>query len=68
MEFQINTEARLLASEMLSKCGVFWAQMTAEVESFNLNLVTTIYREFLSSAGRAECWTVVLKMMRVIWR
>ena len=62
------TEARLLSSELLSNCGVLWAQMTAEIEAFNLHLVTTTYREVVSLAGRAECWTVVLTMMSFIWR
>ena len=42
--------------------------MEAEVEAFRLHLVTTKYREVVYSAGRAECWTVVLTMVRVIWR
>ena len=64
----MHTEERLLAIKLLSKCGVFWDQMEAEVEAFHLNLVTTTYREVVSSAGGEECWTVALKAMRVIWR
>ena len=67
-EFQIHTEAILLASELLSKCGVLWDQMAPEVEAFYLHIFTTIYGEVLSSEGREECWTVVFKMMGVIWR
>ena len=52
----------------MSKCGVFWDKRTTEVEAFHIHLVTTTYGEALSSAGRAECWTVVLTVMRVIWR
>ena len=47
-EFQIHTEARLLSSELLSKCGFFWAQMADDVEAFYLHLVTTTYREVVS--------------------
>ena len=64
----MHTEARLLASELLSKLGVFWDQISAEVEYFCVHLVTNTYGEALSSGGRAECCTVVLKMMRVAWR
>ena len=68
MEFQMHTEAILLASKILSKCEVFWGQMAAEVESFHLNFVTATYGEVVLSAGRAECWTVVLTMMNFICR
>ena len=57
-----------MSSELSSKCGFFWAQMAAKVEYFYLHLVTTTYGEAVSSAGRAECWTVVLTMVRFIWR
>ena len=67
-EFQMHTEAILLASKILSKCEVFWGQMAAEVESFHLNFVTATYGEVVLSAGRAECWTGLLTMMKVICR
>ena len=50
----MHMEAKLLASELLSKCGFFWDKMAAEVEDFHLHLVTTTYGEELYSAGRAE--------------
>ena len=64
----MHTEARLLASELFSKCGFFWDQMEADVEAFHLHLVATTYEEAVSSAGEAECWTVVLTVTRIIWR
>ena len=67
-EFQMHIEARLLASELLSKCGVFWDQMEAGVKAFHLHLFTTTYGVVVYSSGRAECWTVVLTIMKVIWR
>ena len=42
-EFKIHMESRLLESELLGKCGVFWSQMAAKVEVFHLNLVITTY-------------------------
>ena len=61
-------EARIIASEMLGKCGVFLYQLTAEIEAFYLHLFATTYVERSSSAGKEYCWTVVLTMSRVIWR
>ena len=61
-------EARLLASEFLEKIGVFWSQLTAGVEAFQLHLVTKTYGEGSGAAGKEECWTLVLTMVRVIWR
>ena len=31
LQFQMHTEARLLSSKMLRKCGVFWSQMKSKV-------------------------------------
>ena len=42
--------------------------MAAEVEYFHPHLVTTTYGEIAYPAGKAECCTVVLTMIRVIWR
>ena len=67
-ELKIHTDARLLDSKLFSKCGVFWDQMAAEVESFRLHLVTNSFREAVSSARIVELCTVVLTMMRFIWR
>ena len=46
-------EARLLVSELLGKCGVFWSQLAAEIEAFQINLVTTTYGEGAWAAGKA---------------
>ena len=64
----MHIEAILIAIKLLSKCGFFWDQMAAEVEAFHLHLVTTTYGEAVLSAGGAEIWTLVLTMVRVIWR
>ena len=37
----MHTEAIILESELLSKCGVLWDQMEVEAEAFHLHLVTT---------------------------
>ena len=42
--------------------------MVAELEAFCLHLVTSTSGEVLPSKGRAYYWTVVLTMIRVIWR
>ena len=47
----MHIEARLLARKLLVKCGVFWYQMASNMEAFNINLVTTIYRDIALSAG-----------------
>ena len=64
----MHTEVRLLESNILIKCGVFWDQMASEEEASHLHLFTTTYGESVLSSGRAECWSVVLTMMRVLWR
>ena len=38
------------------------------MEAFKLHLVTTTYGEGEGAAGKAECWTKVIKMVRIIWR
>ena len=60
-------EARLLASEFLGKC-VLWSQLVAEIKEFQLHLVTTTYGEGAGSEGKVECWTLVLTIVRVVWR
>ena len=36
-------EARLLTSELLGKYGMFWSQLAAEIEDFQMYIVTTTY-------------------------
>ena len=62
----MHTEARLLASNILSKFGIFWDQIATEVEAFRLGLVTNTYGEAVLSSWIAYCWTVVLTTMRYI--
>ena len=61
-------ETRLLASELLVKYGVLWSQLAAEIEAFQIHLVTSIFGDGTMASGKAECWVVVLTMARVIWR
>ena len=63
-----HMEARLLASELLGKCGVFWSQLSTEIEAFQLHLVTTTYGEESGAVGKAKYWTLVLTKLRVIWK
>ena len=37
-------EASLLDSEILGRCGLFWSQLSVEIEEFHLHLVTTTWR------------------------
>ena len=67
-EFSAHMEANLLASELLGKCGVFESHFESEIEASQMQLVTTTYREGVEAAGRSEFWTVVLTMVRLIWR
>ena len=62
----MRMEARLLANELLSEYGVFWAQMADEVEAFDLHLVTTTYGEVVSSAGRVRGKLEVWKNLKKI--
>ena len=48
-------EVHLLDSEFLGKCVVFWSQIAAEIEAFELRLVTTTYGEGEEASGKAEC-------------
>ena len=43
-----------LASELLGKCGVFWSQLVAKKEDFNLNCVMKTYRDIATSAGNVK--------------
>ena len=61
-------EDKLLARKLLGKCGVLWSHFVAEIEAFQIHMVTTTYREVEMAAVRSECWTVVITMVRVIWR
>ena len=61
-----HMEERLLASEFLVKCGVFWSQLASTIEAFQIHLVTTTYGEGVGAEGKAECWTSVLTMICVI--
>ena len=38
-----HMEARSMVSEFLGKCGLFWFQLAAEIESFQIHLGTTTY-------------------------
>ena len=55
IDLERHMEARLLVSEFLAKCGVFWSKLAADIEAFQLNLVTTTYEEGAVTAGKAEC-------------
>ena len=47
-------EAKLLANELLEKCGVFWSHVVEEIEAFQTHLVTTTYGEGSMAEGIAE--------------
>ena len=52
-EFQMQTEARILASDPLGVCGVFWSQLVAKIEVSHLKLVTKTYRNSAPYEGKA---------------
>ena len=45
---------------------MFWSQLFADIEAFQLHLVKTTYGEGAGAVGKAECWTLVLTIVRVI--
>ena len=59
-------KSKLLARNVLGKCGVLWLHLAAEIEELQVHMVTTTYREGEIVAGRADFYTVVLTMVRVI--
>ena len=65
MQLGQHTEAWILANEFLGKCRVFWSQIAAEIEAFQLHFVKTTYGERVG-AGKEEVWTVVLTMVCLI--
>ena len=48
-----HMEARLLESELPGKFGVFWSQLAAEIEAFQLHLVIPTYGEGAGVLGKA---------------
>ena len=65
-ELAAHIEAKLLASELLAKCGVCWLYLVAEIEAFQMHLVNKTYGDDTVTAGIVEGWTMVLTMVRVI--
>ena len=61
-------ESKLLVRDMLGKCEVFWSHLEADIEAFQMHLVTTTYEYGEMAAGRAERWNLVITMVRFIWR
>ena len=61
-------ETKFLSCELLGKRGVLWSRLAADIEAIQMHLVTTTCREGDMAAGIEECCTVVLTMVRVIWR
>ena len=45
---------------------MFWSHLAAEIEAFQIHLVTTKYGDNTMGAGKADCWMLVLTMLRVI--
>ena len=45
---------------------MFWSQLAAQIETFQLHLVTVTYGEGEAAAWKAEFWTVVITMLQVI--
>ena len=56
-----------MASELVGKCGVFWSQLAAEIEAFQMHLVTTTYGDGAIAEIKAGCWKVVTTVVPVIW-
>ena len=47
-----HMEIHISASDLLGKCGLFWSQLSSEIEDFHLNVVTTTYGDAVSGSGR----------------
>ena len=47
---------------------MLWSQLADEIEVFQIHLVTMAYGKGSGAMGKAECWTLVLNMVQVIWR
>ena len=50
-----HMEARMMASELLRKFGALLFKIAAEIEAFQLHLVTIEYGEGSGEAGKEEC-------------
>ena len=59
-------EESFISIELLGKYGVFWSNLAAEIKAFQLDLVTIIYVLSAMAAGKSECLSVVMTMLRVI--
>ena len=46
---------------------MLWSQLAAEIDAFQIHLVTTTYGDGAMVEVKSECWTVVLTMVHVIW-
>ena len=55
-----HMEAKLFAIKLFGKYEVLWLHLAADIEAFQMHLVTTTYVEGEVSTWRAEFWTVVL--------
>ena len=53
---------------MLVKGDIFWSYLAAEIEVFQLYLVTTTYGDNAMAEGKSDLWTVFLTMVRVIYQ
>lgn len=68
LELAGHPAARGLALNLLEESFTFWTSLCAEVGAFYQYLLTTTYGTAPPPSGKTECWTVVVTMLRVVWR
>ena len=49
----MHMDIMLLASKLLGKCGVFWSQLAAVIEDFQMHLFTTTYGDGEIATGKS---------------
>lgn len=59
---------RMVCQELLSRTMIFWRELCAEIAKFYRQLLVTTFGANgpYTDASKAQCWTVVLKLVRVI--
>ena len=63
-----HSTGRLVCQELLSRTMIFWRELCAEIAKFYRQLLVTTFGATgpYSEAANAQCWTVVLKLVRVL--
>lgn len=59
---------RMVSQELLSRTMIFWRELCAEIAKFYRQLLVTTFGATgpYTDSAEAQCWTVVLKLVRVM--